>query len=285
MNIDDWLLASHTSQQLREHTELLLALVTSLGFTINWEKSVLIPSQSTKFIVLRLNSVTYKAQLSVERIEAFSACLATFRWGLLLPYRTCHGLLDLMASALVVIPLGRLDIFCSQPWALLLRRDLASKCKETKRDMTDFGSSITNMAVQVDYIENQSRRNNLLFDGIPESEHEKWSESEDKIRKIISDNLKLDTKHIELERVHRSGKLPGQGGKPRPIVVKFLRHKDRLAVMDRAKHLKGSIFMLMRTPAMKEARKRGDISDMINSSHIHQQGRHRNLANGAVERA
>ncbi|KAK7930355.1 hypothetical protein WMY93_006750 [Mugilogobius chulae] len=122
MDIDDWLLAAHSSQQLREHTELLLAHLTSLGFTINWEKSVLVPSQSAKFIGLRLNSVTYKAQLSVERIEAFSAYLATFRRGALLHYRTCHMM---MASALVVIPLGRLYMRPFQKWVTAFHLDPA----------------------------------------------------------------------------------------------------------------------------------------------------------------
>ncbi|KAK7905173.1 hypothetical protein WMY93_017780 [Mugilogobius chulae] len=125
MYIDDWLLAAHSPQQLREHTELLLAHLTSLGFTINWEKSVLVPSQTVKFIGLRLNSVTYKAQLSVERIEAFSACLATFRRGALLHYRTCHRLLGLMASALVVIPLGRLYMRPFQKWVTAFHLDPA----------------------------------------------------------------------------------------------------------------------------------------------------------------
>ncbi|KAK7916624.1 hypothetical protein WMY93_012385 [Mugilogobius chulae] len=125
MYIDDWLLAAHSSQQLREHTELLLAHLTSLGFTINWEKSVLVPSQSAKFIGLRLNSVTNKAQLSVERIEAFSTCLATFRRGALLHYRTCHRLQGLMASALVVIPLGCLYMRPFQTWVAAFHLDPA----------------------------------------------------------------------------------------------------------------------------------------------------------------
>ena len=33
---------------------------------------------------------------------------------------------------------------------------------------------------KVDYLENQSRRNNIVVDGIPESPDEKWSDSEEK---------------------------------------------------------------------------------------------------------
>ena len=112
-----------------------------------------------------------------------------------------------------------------------------------------------------------------MFDGVPETEQEKWSESEIKIRKIMSEKLKLDPKHIEMEHVHRSGKPPGQGGKPGPIVVTFLRYKDRLAVLENAKYLRGSNIYINEDfsetvrqrrkeliPAMKEARLRGDIT-------------------------
>ena len=45
---------------------------------------------------------------------------------------------------------------------------------------------------------------------------------------------------METERAHRSGKPHGQGEKPRLIVVKFLRNKDKLYVLEKVKHLKGT---------------------------------------------
>lgn len=119
--IDDWLLAALCPQQIQAHTRLLLSHLASLGFTVNWEKSVLIPSQSIEFIGLHLNSITCKARLSADRIKALSACLATFRRGTLLHYRTCLRLLGLMASALVVVPLGRLHMRPFQRWVAALR--------------------------------------------------------------------------------------------------------------------------------------------------------------------
>lgn len=118
--IDDWLLAAQCPQQIQAHTMLLLSHLASLGFTVNWDKSVLVPSQSVEFIGLHLNSVTCKARLSADRIKAISACLATFRRGALLHYRTCLRLLGLMASALVVVPLGRLHMRPFQRWVAAL---------------------------------------------------------------------------------------------------------------------------------------------------------------------
>ena len=70
--------------------------------------------------------------------------------------------------------------------------------------------------------------------------HETWTESEDKVRK-----LKMDHRKIELEHAHRSGKpTTGPGDRPRPIVVKFLRFKNKIAVLERAKNLRGTYIFL-----------------------------------------
>ena len=154
-----------------------------------------------------------------------------------------------------------------------LSTNLSKNCKELHNDIKTVNLNQNNMNGKADYLENHSRRNNLVFEGIAESEHEKWATSEEKIRKIISEKLKLDHKQMEIERAHRSGKPHGQGDKPRSIVVKFLRNKDKLAVLEKAKLLKGTnIFInedyseavrLKRKeliPALKEARQRGDIA-------------------------
>ena len=63
--------------------------------------------------------------------------------------------------------------------------------------------------------------------------HETWTESEDKVREMISEKLKMDHRKIEVEHTHRTGK-PTTGPGDRPIVVKFLRFKDKVAVLERA---------------------------------------------------
>lgn len=150
---------------------------------------------------------------------------------------------------------------------------LSKDCKVMLNDINMLNSKHNLMNGKIDYLENQYRCKNLIFDGIPESVHKKWSDSEDKIQKILNEKLKLDQKHIELERVHRSGKPPARDEKPRPIVVRFLRFKDRNTVLEKAKNLKGSNIYVNEDfseavrmkrkeliPATKEARKRGDIA-------------------------
>lgn len=145
-------------------------------------------------------------------------------------------------------------------------------CKETKNDVESVTKTVIPLHEKLDYIEGQSRRNNVIIDGIKESEGEKWSDSEDKVRKLLKEKLKLDPLKIEIERAHRTGRIPSST-RPRPIVVKFLRFKDKLEVLSNAKALKGTNIYINEDfpeavrlkrkellPAMKAAREKGDIA-------------------------
>ncbi|KAI8517806.1 hypothetical protein Bbelb_038230 [Branchiostoma belcheri] len=107
--------------------------------------------------------------------------------------------------------------------------------------MNRLGADMNTIANKFDYLENQSRRNNTLFDGVPDKKQENWSQCEQKVRDIL---LKGQTQagsiKIEIERSHRNGKFQ-EDGRPRPIVVKLLRYKDKEVILQRAsqgiKHL------------------------------------------------
>ncbi|XP_038147769.1 uncharacterized protein LOC119787801 [Cyprinodon tularosa] len=122
--IDDWLIAAQSPAELMTHAEMLTSHLAALGFSINREKSILTPVQTITFIGLSLNSNEFRARLSVEREEAFRACLALFRRGAHVKLRLCHRLLGLMASALAVIQLGRSHMRPFQRWVASLRLNL-----------------------------------------------------------------------------------------------------------------------------------------------------------------
>jgi hypothetical protein len=108
-------------------------------------------------------------------------------------------------------------------------------CKSLRKDISSMCESMTDKS---DNLEGQSRRNNMVVDGIAESLHETWMESEDKVREMISEKLKMDHRKIEVERAHRIGKATtGPGDRPRLIVVKLLGLKDKVAVLERAKNV------------------------------------------------
>ncbi|KAJ4929976.1 hypothetical protein JOQ06_018992, partial [Pogonophryne albipinna] len=91
----------------------------------------------------------------------------------------------------------------------------------------------------------------------------------------------MDEERIEVERAHRMGN--GRGAdKPRQIVVKFLRFKDKTAVMGRRNRLKGTNIFLNEdypeavhqkrkelVPAMKAERSKGNIAYIVYYIRLH----------------
>lgn len=88
-------------------------------------------------------------------------------------------------------------------------------------------------------MESQSRRDNLLFDGIPENKEENVY---DIVQSIFKDNMKISSpENMKLVRYHRYGKRRPHGlDRPRPIIVKFHWYQDRLKVWKAKKNLAGS---------------------------------------------
>lgn len=112
---------------------------------------------------------------------------------------------------------------------------------------------------KMEYLENQSRRNNIVIDGIPESPDESWADSEKKFRGILSEKMKIDQKLIEIERAHRIGRPSndGEGKRPRSMIVKLCRYKDRQVILSKANHLKGTNIYVNEdfTDAVRQKRK------------------------------
>lgn len=83
--------------------------------------------------------------------------------------------------------------------------------------------------------EDRSRRSNLRVDGITEDTDETWEAVECKVLELFKRELSLD--NIEIERAHRTGKRKGDG-KPRTIILKLLRFKDKERILRHASQLK-----------------------------------------------
>ena len=119
--LDDWLLLAQSEQEARAHTRILLRHLYDLGFVINAGKSMLSPAQGIIFLGLSLDSVTFTARLPAARVKAFRACLALFHPRKSVQFRLCLRLLGLMASAILVVHLGRLHMREFQFWVSLMR--------------------------------------------------------------------------------------------------------------------------------------------------------------------
>ena len=111
------------------------------------------------------------------------------------------------------------------------------RAKEVQVQIEDLGNKL-------DDLKNRSRRNNLCFDGIPESPNETWQESESK------------------ERAHRVGR-PRSDSKPRKIVARFLNYKDRETVFKAKKKLHGTNMFVNEDYSDRVIKKRTEVMPKI----------------------
>ncbi len=79
--LDDWLILAHSRELVSRHRDIVLGHIHSLGLRMNAKKSVLLPSQRTVFLGVRLDSVQMQARLAPARIPVLTACLARFKLG------------------------------------------------------------------------------------------------------------------------------------------------------------------------------------------------------------
>ena len=92
--------------------------------------------------------------------------------------------------------------------------------------------------LKAEYLENQSRRNNIRVSGIPESDDkETWEETESKVQKVVEEKLGIK---LEIERAHRVERRKrqersGNADKPRTIVCRFKSWKQKEQVLMKAR--------------------------------------------------
>ena len=163
--------------------------------------------------------------------------------------------------------------------------DIAGRLDGFKIQIEDEATRLEDLEDKVEYIENQSRRNNVKIVGVPENlDTEKtWDDMEKVVRKVIKDNLMMENAaELSIESAHRLGRKQrrhyesGSKVKLRPIVVKFShwKQKERVLRIAREKKPNGIMFypdMAKRTldrrneqiPDLIEERKKGKIAYFV----------------------
>ena len=126
--------------------------------------------------------------------------------------------------------------------------NLKNDINEVKKELQEIGEDVldpdfvTNKLVE---LEDRSRRNNIRIDGIEEDENETWESCEDKVQQLIKENLGIES-NVEIERCHRMKKNQknqtnnDRRPRPRTIVCKLLRFKDKQKIIQSSKRLKNS---------------------------------------------
>ena len=106
------------------------------------------------------------------------------------------------------------------------------------------------------YLEAYSRRENLKLENIPEDDGSR-EDTELVLRSFLERDLcYVDIASVDLQRVHRLGKK--KEGKPRPIVVRFLRSKDcqsMLALGPRLRETNFKMYVIAQMDTFKKARR------------------------------
>ena len=110
---------------------------------------------------------------------------------------------------------------------------LQAGIKELYEDLLD-PDFVTEKLIE---LEDRSRQKNLRIDGVEETPNETWDICEEKVQSIIKGELGI-TAEIELDHCHRTGKFKKNQSKPRIIVYRFLRFKDKGKFLKIQKKLK-----------------------------------------------
>ena len=114
-----------------------------------------------------------------------------------------------------------------------------SKLYEIEADVDDINNSIDYHIDKLEYLENQSRRNNIRIDGIVEvEENESRNTTAEKVKQVLAEKLNLaDCLHIE--RAHRVGRIVGGSRRrPRKIVCRLRDCRQKDLIIRNARRLK-----------------------------------------------
>ena len=96
-------------------------------------------------------------------------------------------------------------------------------------------NKLKSVSQQNEEAEQYSRRNCIIFHGIPETEGENTDET---IIKLCKEKMKLQIDCKDLDRSHRLGRR--NGGKPRGIIAKFANYNSRDRIYRARKVLRNS---------------------------------------------
>ena len=88
-------------------------------------------------------------------------------------------------------------------------------------------------------LEDRSHRNNIGIDGIKETKGETWNDCEEKVQDMFAQKLGLDGTEIECARRVKCNSRDSNTNRPRTIVVKLLRFKDKTKIFQNANKFKG----------------------------------------------
>ena len=114
--LDDGLICAPSRARASQDTTRLLSHVAHLGLKVTMVKSCIVPSRTTTFIGIVLNTVTMTAWPSPHWVDDILRLLSLFREGRWLPFVTFLRLMGKLTFISAVVPLGLLSLRPLQRW-------------------------------------------------------------------------------------------------------------------------------------------------------------------------
>jgi len=149
-------------------------------------------------------------------------------------------------------------------------RGLREEVTDLKRENEDLKSKLDDLVTKTDDLECRSRRNNLLFHGLPKVPNETSKDCEETVREFLTDTLEL-SEDVTFDRVHRTSNRPNA-----PIIARCTFYKDRVTILKAKGKLKGTNIFIGEdfssrvreirkklTPHLKAAKSAGKVATMI----------------------
>ena len=133
------------------------------------------------------------------------------------------------------------------------------KLEGINKELDKISRDLASHSQKMEYLENQSRRNNIRVNGIPESDNETWEDAEVKVKRATKDNLGIE---VDIERAHRVERRKAKSGEadqnhPRTIVCRLRDWKQREQVLRKARREKSTDLYISEdlSPAMQPHRR------------------------------
>ena len=106
--LDDWLVQSASRESLLRDLQTVLQLCHELGIVVNPQKSNLVPSQVVQYLGVVIDSTSFRASPSEERISQLQSTAAEFQSCASPPASLWLSLLGVLSSLAHLVPGGRL---------------------------------------------------------------------------------------------------------------------------------------------------------------------------------
>lgn len=137
--------------------------------------------------------------------------------------------------------------------------DLKMKMEtEVVADINDIYDCIDYHIDKLEYLENQSRRNNIRIDGLSEEENESWDTTAEKVKQVLTEKLDLAVEP-DIERAHRVGRVvAGSRRRPRTIVCRLRDWRQKDSIIRSARRIKPAGLFINEDLAKETMEKRED---------------------------